>query len=113
MNLSNTKSEKEYITIYQDKGYTANFIFKDGKLFNSESKNEYNPKQVHVVAEHRFEGASNPNDMSILYVVKMEDNSKGIVLAGYGPSGNLELADFFKSIPEEQHSNAANIDLDS
>jgi len=110
MNDEYAKNEREYIRKYQEKGYKDNYIFKNGKLVNPDSKNEYDPKDIHVVAEHRFEGMSNPSDLSILYIIKTQNDSKGTILVGYGPSANLELSEFFKSVPEDQYSNQNNID---
>ena len=103
------KHEKDYIKIYQERGYTSNFYYKNNKLINSETKNEYTPDEVYIVAEHRYEGMSDPSDMSILYVIKTNKGEKGTYLLGYGPSADLELAEYFKNIPESNVSNKENI----
>ena len=105
------KNEKDYIKIYQDKGYTSNFYFKDGKLINSETKKEYTPTDLNIVAEHRYEGISNPSDMSILYVIKTNKGEKGTYLAAYGANANIDDAEFFKDIPESNISDEENINL--
>jgi hypothetical protein len=103
------KHEKDYIRIYQDKGYTANFHFKDDFLINSESKNKYAPSNLFIVAEHRYEGMSNPSDSSVLYIIETNKDEKGTFLMGYGPNANLEVAEFFNKIPKENISNDKNI----
>lgn len=103
------KHEIDFIKIYQEKGYTANFHFNDDKLINSKTKTEYAPKDIYIVAEHRYEGMSDPSDMSILYIIKTNKEEKGTLLLGYGPSANLELAEFFNRIPEANVSNNENI----
>ncbi|MCG9791180.1 hypothetical protein [Flavobacterium algicola] len=104
-----SKHEKDYIEIYQEKGFTANFRYADGALINSETKIEYQPSDIYIVAQHRYEGMSDPEDMSILYIIKTNKEEKGNLLLGYGPSADLELAEFFKAIPEENISNDENI----
>lgn len=103
------KHEKDYIRVYEKKGYKANFYFKGGKLINSESKVEYTPKEICIVAEHRYEGMSNPSDMSILYIIETNKEENGTFLLGYGPTADLEIAEFFKNIPQENISNDKNI----
>lgn len=103
------KNEKDLIRQYQEKGYTANFRFENGKLKTSGSKNTYPADQVYIVAEHRYEGMSNPSDMSILYVIETSKDEKGTFLLGYGPNADFETAQFFKIIPEENCSNKKNI----
>lgn len=109
MKKSDLKSEKDYITLYQEKGFTNNYRMAGDMLVESETKMKYNPMDVHIVAEHRFEGISNPSDMSILYVVKTKDDSKGTVLANYSPASDTSTAEFFNAVPKENISQSANI----
>lgn len=107
------KHEKDYIRIYEKKGYTSNFHFKNNNLINSQTKNKYSPNDIKIVAEHRYEGMSDPSDMSILYVIETNLDEKGTFLLGYGPSANLDTAEFFKKIPESNVSNDKNINQNS
>lgn len=102
------KSEKKYIAEYQQKGYTANFRIKEGSMHLND-ENLYKPDDVFIVAQHRFEGMSNPADLSILYVIETVDKKKGTLLAAYGPTGNLDAAEFFKEVPEENISDKEKI----
>ncbi|GAA4115252.1 hypothetical protein GCM10022393_15340 [Aquimarina addita] len=108
----NEKSEKDIITAYEQKGYTCSFRYEKECLVENASKKAFSPEQIFVVAEHRFEGMSNPSDMSILYVLETNNNLKGTLLIGYGPTGNLELSDFFNKIPTSNFSNKENIFTD-
>ena len=103
------KSEKYYITQYQQKGYVSDYQMKNEHLIDLKSKKEYKPKDIFVVAEHRFEGMSNPSDMSILYVIETKNGSKGTVLVPYGAANVTSLAEFFAMIPKENCSNKINI----
>jgi hypothetical protein len=98
-----TKNEKGIIDEYQKKGYKANYRVDHMKLMDMNTKIGYSPENVTVLEEYRFEGMSNPSDMSILYIVETTDGSKGTVLANYSPSSNIETAEFFKEIPEENY----------
>ncbi|WP_405291871.1 hypothetical protein [Algibacter sp. Ld11] len=108
MEKKNLKSEKDFIKAYQENGFTGNFMMVNHKLVGTETKTEYYPMDINVVAEHRFEGMSNPSDMSILYVIETKDGLKGTVLANYSPSSNTSTAEFFKAIPKENISQKAN-----
>lgn len=111
MNDQFAKHEKDYIRIYEEMGYSASFHFKDDQLINSETKKKYSPSDIFIVAEHRYEGMSNPSDLSVLYVIETKADEKGTFLMGYGPNANLETAEFFKKIPKENISNEKNINL--
>ena len=105
------KHEKDYIRRYEKKGYTANFRVQDDKLINNDTKNTYTPDEIVVVAEHRYEGMSDPSDLSILYVIETNKNEKGTLLLGYGPSADMEASEFFKNIPKSNFSDKENINL--
>lgn len=103
------KNEKEYMDKYQQKGYTTNYRFVDNRLIDTTTNKEYFADDIFIVTQYRFEGMSNPSDMSILYIIKTKDKSKGTMLIGYGPTGNIELAEFFNSIPEKNFYNEENL----
>ncbi len=103
------KHETDYIKKYQDEGYTCNFLFTEEGLIDSETKYAYKPEEIFIVAHHRYEGMSDPDDMSILYIIETKDNRKGTHLLGYGPTADLEEAEFFKDIPKANYSKNADI----
>ncbi len=103
MNSEFAKNERDYIEEYQRKGYTNSYRYTEGQLVDVDSKIGYSPKEIYIIAEHRYEGMSNPSDLSILYVLETNDGKKGTYLMGYGPTANLEAADFFKEIPGENN----------
>ncbi|MFB9055820.1 hypothetical protein ACFFU9_03610 [Mariniflexile ostreae] len=103
------KHEKDYIERYKEKGYISNFYIKNELLINSVTKIEYTPKDIYIVAEHRYEGMSNPDDMSILYILETNQDEKGTFLMAYGPTADSETSAFFNSIPEANISDEKNI----
>ncbi|RKN83696.1 hypothetical protein [Ulvibacterium marinum] len=103
------KHEKDLIRKYEEAGYDHSYRFENGALIDSETGTAYTPREIYIVAEHRYEGMSNPSDLSILYVLETEDGNKGSLLMGYGPTANLELADFFKNIPKKNVSEKASL----
>lgn len=111
MENTHTKNEKGYIAEYQDKGYTSNYRIQDNRLTDVKTKQSYTAEDIHIVAEHRFEGMSNPSDMSILYVIEIADGSKGTVLANYSPASDTAMAEFFNEVPKENVSDKGRIKL--
>ena len=103
------KHETDYIKKYTEDGFTSNFLFTNNCLMDSETKQEYKPEDIFIVAHHRYEGMSDPDDMSILYIIKTKDDVKGTHLIGYGPTADLEEAEFFKDIPEENYAQNSDI----
>lgn len=104
MKSNESKHELDKIHEYEKKGYTANYKFENDQLIDSETGKHFETEDINIVDEYRYEGTSNPSDMSILYVMKMPDGSKGTILVPYGPSGDSELSWFFKSVSQNEHN---------
>ena len=66
------------------RGYTLDFnLLKDCIECKSE-KLTYKPSEFHIDEFHRFEGMTNPDDMSILYAITADDGKKGTMVDAYG-----------------------------
>lgn len=96
--IHNPKSEIDKLQFYQSKGYTSNYKMQDGKLLDIENGISFSSDEIVIVDEYRYEGMSNPSDMSILYVLEVAHKSKGIILMPYGPSADGELGWFMKEV---------------
>ena len=95
------KTSSERIAKLRSQGFISDFIWKDDKFQLADTKKAYSSDQIEIIQQFRFEGISNPADMSILYAIETDDNKKGIIEVPYGPYGNTELAEFFTAVEEE------------
>lgn len=66
------------------KGYTSDFLLKPEHIECSESNTIYEAEDFHIDEFHRFEGMSNPDDMSIVFAVTTIDGKKGLLIDAYG-----------------------------
>jgi len=98
MDLPTTKHEKTKIDEYIDKGYTASYRLKNGKLRDLKTDKCFEVNEVTIVDSYRYEGMSNPSDMSIMYALKTVDGRKGTLLLPYGPHADAELDEFMKEV---------------
>jgi len=98
-----SKSEIDLIEKLQEDGYDHHMIFNKGKIYVDEVKNgkAYQSEDIFIDEEYRYEGVSNPDDMSIIYAISTKDGHKGSIVIAYGPNGNLEAAEFFKEVEEK------------
>ena len=105
------KHETDYIKKYEQLGYTDSYRLVKKSLKSLHTEKVYAPDEITIVKEHRYEGMSNPSDMSLLNVLKTKNGEKGTFLQAYGPSSEGEVASFFNEIPEENISDKANLNL--
>lgn len=99
--MKQERNELKYIQKYQARGYTASFRCENNLLVELSSKKGYHPNEIFIKRTQRFEGLSNPSDLSILYVIETNDNKKGLVTANYGIDSDTDLDTFFRDIPAE------------
>ena len=88
-------------------GYSANFMVADGLLKHADSGQTYEPEQVHIVDFYRFEGESDPDSNSILYVIETNDGRKGTLSDAYGAYANEETGAFFTKVEDIQKKSAS------
>ena len=56
------------------------------------------PPNIIIEEFHRFEGATDYEDMAIIYVIVTENGIKGTVIDAFGTYANADLGDFLKQI---------------
>ena len=83
-------------------GYTQDFNVVDGRLLTigNDSNKSYAPDEVTIVDFYRFEGESNPDDMSILYAIETHDGVKGTISTAYGVYADTDTDDFLKQVED-------------
>lgn len=81
-------------------GYDDDFkISEDGQyLCSLKTEKSYKPEEINIVNFFRFEGQSDPNDQSILYVVETADGVKGTIVDAYGPYSDRKLGEFITHV---------------
>lgn len=86
-------------------GFTEQFTLGDQGLKASGTGKIYGVGDIEVLKHYRFEGTSDPGDMSILYVVEAKDGTKGMIVDGYGTYSDTELGEFMNKLREYRNQN--------
>ena len=80
-------------------GYNVDFIVSEENLLvTMDGKTKFTPDQVSIVNFYRFEGESDPDDMSILYVLETDTGLKGTISDAYGPYSDETVENFMKQV---------------
>ena len=90
----------EIIQNLNRKGFNENFRMENNQLVLDGPKRTYKPENIKIIDEYRFEGNTDPDDMSILYVVETNMGDKGLVVNGYGISADPDLDAFLMATKE-------------
>lgn len=81
-------------------GYDDDFKITDQGLRSLKTEKVYQPDQIKVVNFFRFEGQSDPNDNTIMYVIEASDGVKGTVVDAYGPYADRKLSEFMTKVED-------------
>lgn len=95
------KAYKTMIDAMQDlkrRGFTANFEFVNNSFRTIDDGKSFSPDQLTIVEHYRFEGVSDPDDLSVLYAVEATDGTRGTVADAFGPYANPDLGAFLKTV---------------
>jgi hypothetical protein len=66
-------------------GYTAGFVAEGGDTLRVSGTNRrYAAGDGRIRDFYRFEGTSNPDDMSVIYAVEMRDGTRGMIIDAFG-----------------------------
>ncbi len=92
----------------KDKGYKYDFsVSKDGflEILGEGTLGKISPSQTKLVEFHRFEGMSNPSDMSIIYALETSKGLKGTIIDSYGSDGSKRISDFVNEVKQQALDN--------
>ena len=82
-------------------GYTDDFKALEGtELQSLRTEKIYKPEDVRIVNFYRFEGVSDPDDMSILYVIETNDGVKGTLVDAFGTYASPEVNEFIVAVEQ-------------
>ena len=83
INLYNT--ETEAITDLKRRGFTANLEYLDNTFRAVDNGKAFKAEELTIVERHRFEGASDPDDESVVYAIESRDGIRGTLVDAFGP----------------------------
>jgi hypothetical protein len=90
--MDSMKTITQKIDELKSDGFVENFFFENGKL--QTETDSFDSHELKEIQEYRFEGKSNPDDLSILYQITTTSGIKGTIADGFGPNANQELTEF-------------------
>lgn len=99
MELNTYVSISDATSNLNKRGFKAQFRFTDDeKLQHVDTDKKYGTDDMQIVEYHRFEGMTNPGDMSIVFAVEANDGTKGTVVSPYGPYADIKLIEFMDRV---------------
>lgn len=89
----------EAIEELRERGYKSDFKLREDGMESLESGKKYKPDDMKIVEYYRFEGMTNPSDMSALFAVDChEGEEKGLIVTSYGIYADINLISFLDKV---------------
>lgn len=107
MKLVTYRTMSDALNQLRKRGFDSGFKLVDGHLVCLETKKKYQPPDLGITEYHRFEGDSNPSDMSIVFAVQCNDGNKGTVVSSYGTYATDGLLSFMDKVKVVDKTQAA------
>jgi hypothetical protein len=89
----------------KERGFTENLELKGNLLQAVGSGLTFNAQELTIVEHHRFEGASDPDDMAVVYGIESKDGARGVLVDAYGVYADPQLSEFLKDVPDRAEGN--------
>ncbi|MCC6287048.1 MAG: hypothetical protein IT249_04120 [Chitinophagaceae bacterium] len=89
----------EVLNKLEERGQANEFKVTDKGLTLDENK-YFQPSELKIIKTYRFEGESNPDDESILFLIEASDNIIGFIVDAYGVYSNIEPEKYIRFIRE-------------
>ncbi len=96
------KTLSESVNESLEKGYTENFKVITEGLCTQDEKSIYTPQDIAITNFYRFEGYSDPQDNSILYLIETNDGRKGTLIDAYGAEADATISNFIREVEDIQ-----------
>ena len=96
--LTFMNNEENLMTNLEKHGYNEQFRVQHKLLESVTTGKTYKCEDLKAVNFYRFEGISDPDDMSILYAIETCDGAKGTLTDAYGSYSDEETGEFMKQV---------------
>jgi hypothetical protein len=96
------KTLSQVLQEQKENGYEKDFEWIDNKLVSTETNEAFKPDDLTIEKVFRFEGESDPGDMSVLYSIRAKSGTKGTLIDAYGTYDNTKLSEFLKDVIIEE-----------
>jgi hypothetical protein len=82
-----------------DRGFTAAFAVAGDGLRAAGTVRTFRAEDLTIREFHRFEGISDPDDMSIVYAIESRDGTRGTLVDAFGVYSNPAVTRVLERVP--------------
>ncbi|HMS33708.1 MAG TPA: phosphoribosylpyrophosphate synthetase [Ignavibacteria bacterium] len=92
----------ETIEKFRTKQFIHDFHIKDDYLVCDETGEKFSAEELIIERTGRYEGDSNPDDMSVIYAITANSGTQGILIDAFGAYSNPAISEFIRNVPVKE-----------
>jgi hypothetical protein len=99
--LTNTPKERSQVIVMEElheKGFTEHLTVSGDRLVVLDRDVSFSADEVVIRCVERFEGISDPDDMSVVYAIETESGLRGTLTDAFGVYSNPEVTAFIERV---------------
>jgi hypothetical protein len=81
------------------RGFTEHFEVASGRIRGAEGGRTFRPDELTIREFYRFEGVSDPDDMSIVYAIEGRDGTRGTLVDAFGVYADPAVSSALRTVP--------------
>lgn len=82
----------------RERGFTNDFNLRENGIECTRLQLQLHPEDFEIVEMHRFEGATNPDDSSVVYAIEGKGGLRGVMVDAYGVYANPMSTDLLAKL---------------
>src|SRR5437899_9049766 len=99
------KTITETIDSLKKNNYVHDFIIiNENEAVSKDTNEKFKPEDLVIENSFRFEGESDPDDLSILYALTAKSGTQGILIDAYGIYSTPAVDEFIKKVPKREEN---------
>ena len=91
--------EAPAIDALRRRGFVDEFVVRAGRMRVAGTGRSFRPAELRIRDYYRFEGISDPGDMSVIYAIEARDGTRGTLTDAYGAYADPVISAFVDRIP--------------
>src|SRR5690349_16078942 len=78
----------------------------ENDLLTTEDGSQFSSREISILEYHRFEGESDPEDESVIYLIETANGVRGTLVDAYGVKADEQVAEFLERVRLDEKKNS-------
>jgi hypothetical protein len=96
------ESESGTILRLEQEGFTQHFTVRNHVLRSTDTGHTFGPRDIDIRQFARYEGVSDPDDMSIVYAIESHDGARGTLVDAFGTYSDPAVTEFMDAVHDRE-----------